>query len=82
MDRTSGFGRLALLGAMTMAASGAGVATALAQELHGCRRADPFRAPAPEDSFRPAQTRGARVVAPAEPLHGADASRRPADHVA
>ncbi len=34
MDRTSGFGRLAQLGVMTMS-SGAGVATALAQELYG-----------------------------------------------
>jgi hypothetical protein len=44
MDRTSGFGRLAQLGVMTMA-SGAGVATALAQELYG-GGADRFRLPA------------------------------------
>lgn len=45
MDRSSGFGRLASLGAMTMAFSGGGVATALAQELYGAGRADRLASP-------------------------------------
>jgi hypothetical protein len=77
MDRTAGLGRLAQLGAMTMSSSGAGVATALAQELFGGGWSD---AVARTDGLCPRL--GRKPAAPADPDRRGGAPRPPAGRAA
>jgi hypothetical protein len=79
MDRSSGFGRLPQLDVMGMA-SGAGVATALAQELYGA--ADRFPASAFDSAVRPLRPANRNVAASTGAARRGSAPCPPAGHVA